>query len=506
MTTATLNHVRPIMHTTSAVRFGAGVVFSLMSTALLVLAFPPYNVWPLAFFAFVPAFIAEYHFLPRRWSGLGSAVSVGGWLAIFLTAAFGGGKYVWMFLGIAMLVGLFGILSLPAIRKFHERTRFRWFILQGALDYAGLEMIRSFIPPINTHAFMAQTMYSQRWLVLPISIFSIYGLTLVLMLVNFALAQGALMYLDNKWHMDERPEMDKQSVARWMATAAVVFALWAGIGLVTLAGAPSDASTIRVSAVQHGFAKAGHMDLLETQTQRLQILSEQTRIAAGQGAQLVLWPELGLGFDPQVEHTAELKALAAETDTYILIGYGVGRDASKWRNEAVMLTPSGEFLAVYGKTHATSPTEPPIITSGTFPVYDTVLGPLATLICNDINYTDVSRILTRNGARLITMPALEARSVPGWEQRSQVILRAVENRVSFVKVDSAGLGMIVDPYGRIVAQKTSTEPYALVADVPLGAGDTLYSKYLGDWIGWVALAGMVIFSVAINKKQKGVSK
>jgi len=431
---------------------------------------------------------------------------VGGWLAIFLTAAFGGGKYTWMFLAIAMLVGLFGILALPAVRKFHERTQFRWFILQGALDYAGLEMIRSFIPPINTHAFMAQTMYSQPWMVLPISIFSIFGLTFVLMLVNFGMAQGALLVLDRKWHLDDRPEMDGRSATRWMTTAAVVFAVWAGIGLVTLAGAPSDASTIRVAAVQHGFTKAGHMDLLETQAQRLQILSEQTRIAAGQGAQLVVWPELGLGFDPQVEHTAELKSLAMETNTYILIGHGVGRDASKWRNEAVMLTPFGEFLAVYGKTHATSPTEPPIITSGTFPVYDTSLGPLATLICNDINYTDVSRTLTRNGARLIAMPALEATSVPGWEQRSQVVLRAVENRVAFVKADSAGLGMIVDPYGRIVAQKTSTEPYALVADVPLGTGNTLYAKFLGDWMSWVGLAGVVFFNVAINKKQKGASK
>jgi apolipoprotein N-acyltransferase len=87
-----------------------------------------------------------------------------------------------------------------------------------------------------------------------------------------------------------------------------------------------------------------------------------------------------------------------------------------------------------------------------------------------------------------------------------VILRAVENRVAFVKADSAGLGMIVDPYGRIVAQKTSTEPYALVADVPLGTGDTLYSKYLGDWMGWVGLAGVVVFNVAFNKKQKGASK
>jgi apolipoprotein N-acyltransferase len=505
MTTATLHHVRPIIHTTNVVRFGIGIALSLISAALLIFTFAPYGIWQLAFFAFVPAF-AEYHFLPRRWSGLGSAISVGGWLAVFLSAAFGGNKYTWIFWMIAMLVGLFGLLTLPKVRKFHEQTGFRWFIFQGALDYAGLEMIRSFIPPINTHAFMAQTMYSQPWMVLPISIFSIYGLTLVLMLVNFALGQSALLYLDRKWHLDERPEMVRRSATRWMTTTAIIFAVWVGIGLITLAGTPTNPSAIRVAAVQHGFVKAGHLDTLESQTQRLQILSEQTRIAAGHGARLVLWPELGLGFDPQVEHTAEIKALAMETKTYILIGYGVGRDASKWRNEAVMLTPSGEFLDVYGKNHATSPTEPPIITSGTFPVYDTALGPLATLICNDINYTDVSRTLTRNGARLITMPALEATSIPGWEQRSQVILRAIENRVAFVKVDSAGLAMIVDPFGRIVAQKNSTEPYALVADVSLGTGDTFYSKYLGDWMGWVGLAGLVAFNVAINKKQKGVSK
>lgn len=505
MSTTTLNHIRPITHTSNVVRFGVGITFSLVSTALLVFTFPPYNIWPMAFFAFVPALVAEYHFLPRRWSGLGSAISVGGWLAIFLTAAFGGGKYVGMFLGIAMLVGLFGILSLPGLRKFHERTQFRWFILQGALDYAGLEMIRSFIPPINTHAFMAQTMYSQPWMVLPISIFSIYGLTLVLMLVNFTLGQAALIYLDRKWPLDDRLEIEKRSATRWMTTAAVIFIAWAGIGLITLAGSPKDSTTIRVGAVQHGFSRAGHMDP-GTQTQRLQILSEQTRNAAGQGARLVLWPELGLGFDPQEEHTAELKALAAETNTYILIGYGVGQDPHNWRNEAVMLTPSGEFLAVYGKTHATSPTEPPIVSSGTFPVYQTLLGPLATLICNDINYTDVSRTLTRNGARLITMPALEGIDVAGWEQKSQVILRSVENRVAFIKVDTAGLGMIVDPFGRIIAQKNSTEPYALVADVPLGTGNTPYTKFLGDWMGWICLAGLVIFNVAINKKQTGASK
>lgn len=505
MTVATLYQAKPVTQTSIALRFGVGIAFSLVSTALLVFSFQPYTIWPLAFFAFVPAFVAEYYFLPRRWAGLGSAISVGGWLAIFLTSAFGGGKYVWIFLVIAMMVGLFGIISLPAVRKFHERTQFRWFILHGALDYAGLEMIRSFIPPLNTHAFMAQTMYTQPWMLLPVSIFSIYGLTLVLMLVNFALAQGILLVLNRRWPLDDRPEMDVTAIKRWLTITAVTLVVWAGIGLFILAGAPKNPPTIRVAAVQHGFTKAGHLDP-ETQTQRLQILFEQTRRAADQGARLVLWPELGLGFDPKVEHTAELQALAKETQAYILIGYGVGQDAANWRNEAVLLAPSGEFLAVYGKNHATSPTEPPIVTSGVYPVYSTSLGPLGTLICNDINFTDVSRILTRNGARLITMPALEGTAVAGWEQRSQVVLRAVENRVAFIKVDSAGIGMIVDPYGRIIAQKNSTEPYALVADVPPGAGDALYTKFLGDWMGWVGLSGLVIFNVAINKKSKGGSK
>jgi apolipoprotein N-acyltransferase len=53
------------------------------------------------------------------------------------------------------------------------------------------------------------------------------------------------------------------------------------------------------------------------------VAAEQTRAAAVQGAKLIVWPELGFGFDLQLEHTANLKALAAETDAYLLIGYGI---------------------------------------------------------------------------------------------------------------------------------------------------------------------------------------
>jgi apolipoprotein N-acyltransferase len=197
-----------------------------------------------------------------------------------------------------------------------------------------------------------------------------------------------------------------------------------------------------------------------------------------------------------VEYTAELKALAAEVNAYLLIGYGVNDDPRGWRNEMVMLTPGEQFLDVYGKNHNTSPGEPPIITAGVYPVYDTSLGKLATLICNDVHFTDTSRLLANKGAQLIAVPTLE---IPGIaiEQVAQSVLRAVENRVAVVKADVAYAAAIVDPYGRVLALRDGSPDgaaFALVSDVPLGSSKTLYSG-VGDWVGWLFLAGFVFFVV-----------
>jgi apolipoprotein N-acyltransferase len=157
---------------------------------------------------------------------------------------------------------------------------------------------------------------------------------------------------------------------------------------------------------------------------------------------------------------------------------------------------------VYGKNFASSPGEPRIITSGTYPVYETELGNLATIICNDVNFTVTTRTLAKNGARLIAVPTFEPFAPGlGWEQRTQAVLRAVENHVSIVKAESAGISMIVDPFGRIVAQANlpAGVANALVADVPLGTGATLYTRFLGNWMGWVSLAGFIVFSVVINR-------
>lgn len=507
MASTTAVQTKSITQVTGLARVTLAVALGLLSAVMLIFAFQPYHIWPLAFISIVPMVIAAHRVMPRRWAGLPMAIGMGVWLAVLLTAIFGFSLNAWFFLAIALLVALINLIGEPGTRLFHERTNYRWFVLQGAVNLVGIEMIRSFIPAISTHVFMVQTVAKVPWLIQPISIFSMYGMSLVIMLVNYALAGAALAWIDHKWQSLSAMTYPFRLSTRWLVVVGVVLTVWCAIGIITLAAAPAGASTLRVAAIQPGYIKPGHQDP-ENQEARLQVLAEQTRAAAAQGAKLMVWPELALGFDPQVEHTAELRALAAETDAYLLIGYGVADDPRGWRNEAVMLAPDGAFLPVYGKNFG-SVGEGQIATAGVYPVYDTPLGRIGTIICNDVNFTAPVRTLANNGAQLVTIPTLEG-AMPGfhWEMPIQGVLRGVENRVATIKADTAYSALIADPYGRILASRDGApdgEAFALVADVPLGTGSTIYNR-LGDWVGWLSLAGLMFFTVLQIVKNRGTRK
>jgi len=170
-------------------------------------------------------------------------------------------------------------------------------------------------------------------------------------------------------------------------------------------------------------------------------------------------------------------------------------------------TPAGEFLPISGKSHI-PPGEASDPDGGAYPVYDTSLGQFGAIICHDANFTNSSRILANKGAQLIAIPTLEV-YIPGFEKMFyvQTLFRAVENRVPTIKADIAYSSAIIDAYGRVVAKRSGApegQAFALVEDVALGASNTLYSR-LGDWTGWLSLAGMILFMVypeVLKKQQK----
>ena len=500
----TLAHAQPQTKVAghTAVRFALGITLSALSGWLFLLAFPPYGLWFLAWFGFVPALLAQYRVLPAKWTSLASAIFSAVWLGPFLARLFGPdlGPF-FQYLGIWIAILNFFIAK---DRRFHELTRYRWFIVQGVFAWVGFEMVRAtFIPLVATSAFVGYTQSPQPWLIQPVSIFSVYGLNLIIILCNYVLAQYAMVWIDRKWTVADVVAVDANSTRRWLIGAAATLAVWIGLSLILLNSAV-DTPKVRVASLRPNFPLPAFQDKVNTSQVRFDVFAEQAREAAAQGAKILYTPEMMFNFDPQKKFTKEFQTVAKETDAYIFITYNVAQEGEPWRNEAVLLTPQGQFLAVYGKNHAFG--EPLSAMRGVFPVYDTPLGRLATLICHDANYTDITRKLVANGAQIIAAPIREFGGF-GEQYWTNALFRGLENRTAVVVSGVSTISAIINPDGSLVA--LATEPtgsrLTLVGDVNLGSGPTLYTS-LGDILGWVALAGFIFFMVFQSVTEKGSRK
>jgi apolipoprotein N-acyltransferase len=162
----------------------------------------------------------------------------------------------------------------------------------------------------------------------------------------------------------------------------------------------------------------------------------------------------------------------------------------------MVLTPQGDFLEPYGKDHPVVWMGETSLTGGTYPVNDTALGKVATIICYDLNFTDTARKMAANGAQVLAVPSHDW---PGLapKQYTTLVLRAVENRVTLIKADGMYDSAIIDSAGRIVSSGASTTATrnTLLADVPLGRANALAIGW-GDWVGWLCIAATAAFAIA----------
>jgi apolipoprotein N-acyltransferase len=467
-----------------------GLLLAAGSAATLTLAFPPFNLGLLIWIGFVPMSVAQYRVLPARISSLAPAITISGWLGALLVPAFGGKSWEMTVLPLAIFALV--VVTDRKKREFHEGTAYRWFVLEGVVAWVGLEMVRSFVPAIGTWAFVGYALWDHPWLIQPLSIVGIYGLDLLIMLCNYALAQSIFSLIDRQWRRDEMPTINMQATRRWLATGGILLGSWVGCSLILYSARPGTTTTVHVAAIQPDLPRAAHRDTVTPAEERLALLAEGTRRASAEGAQLAVWPEMGLGFDPLVHYTEELRSLAAQMDTYLVIGYVV-EDESGFRNEATVLSPSGEFLGIYGKTHPMIASgEPKTVSAGTYPVYHTSLGRLGTMICFDASFTDVARRLGRQGAELIANPSLFGPSIAAMPH-TMAVFRAIENRSAIVMADVAYNSAVIDPHGRVLTSSISREgqEQVLTAEVPLYGGTTVYA-IAGDWLGWLSLVGWLM--------------
>jgi apolipoprotein N-acyltransferase len=387
-----------VPHTSSLVRRAGRLAFGLALAGLSALlgtwAFPPYGAWPLIFVAWVPMLVAQHWILPRRWAWVAVGIGIGGYYAGYLRGVIDP-SFAWWVLCIPIVVVVAAGLGAIRDRPRQEATGYVHFVLGFPLLWTAAEFLRGFAPGSGTQGYVAYALFREPWLLQPVSVLGINVLNLLILVVNWTIGLGVLACLQRR-----RPRTPKPFSGRVVAVSGLLCALaggtWLGASLLMF---QPDPAKVVVAAMQPGIHTPGAIDLSRDVA--------QTRVAASEGARLVVWQEGTLGADPH--HTpigAELSQLARQSHVYLVVGYRFVT-ARGQHNDATVISPSGTYLGVYGKQHPALmfADDQTSVDAGTMPVYQTPFGRVATMICFDADYTDTARSAARHGAQILAVPS-----------------------------------------------------------------------------------------------------
>ncbi len=226
------------------------------------------------------------------------------------------------------------------------------------------------------------------------------------------------------------------------------------------------------------------------------------REAAAMGAAYVQTPEMtGL---IQKNRAALLEAIFAEEDDPIVataaslaselgIWLHVGstpidRGDGKVANRAFLFGPGGRKLVSYDKIHmfdvdldnGESWRESAIYEPGDRAITIDIEGArLGLAICYDVRFPDIFRRQALSGAEILTVPAAFTRQTGEAHWHILLRARAIENGAFVIAAaqggphadgrETYGHSLVIDPWGRILAEKDDDEPGVIVADLDIGA-------------------------------------
>ncbi|HET6873553.1 MAG TPA: nitrilase-related carbon-nitrogen hydrolase [Acidimicrobiales bacterium] len=462
-------------------RLGLGLGLAGLSAVLAGACQPPYGWWCLVAVAWVPMLVAQHQVLPRRFSALAPGVGIGGYYAWYLYGTVDASFARWM-LAIPIVVAVAVVLGNLGERASAEATGYRRMVVGFPLVWTAAEFLRGFAPGIGTQGYLAYALFREPRLIQPVSIFGIHVLNLLILMVNWAVALGVVAALRRRSRPGP-PAIPARVVRRWGVGLAATAAGWV---LASAAIYQRPVPTVAVAAIQPGTHAQDGVELARSVT--------QSRRAAASGARIIVWREKALAGDPRVKPAgAVLNGLARQTGAYLVVGYQVVTPRGQ-RNEAAVISPDGRFLGVYGKQHPAImfADDQTSLTAGGMPIYRTPYGRLSTIICFDLDYTDTARQAARRGAQILAVPSWDP---PGDATKHYALLvfRAIENRLSVIKAESAYDSAIIDPYRNIVADVVTPggSSATLEASVAAGSGHTPLTVF-GDLWGWLVVAAAAI--------------
>jgi 5-aminopentanamidase len=223
--------------------------------------------------------------------------------------------------------------------------------------------------------------------------------------------------------------------------------------------------------------------------ENLDKILQYTRTAAGNGANLIAFPECALcGYlffsreeaIPYMERVPgpaidEIARCCKETSVYVVTGL-LEIDGKNCFNTAVLIGPQG-LIGKYRKIHLPFLGIDRYLDHGNrpFQVYQTPIGNIGIFICYDCNIPESARVMALQKADILVLPT---NWPAGREKVPSLILptRAYENRVFIMAADRVGrerdagflgLSKIVDTLGNTLAQASPDKEEIIYAEIDL---------------------------------------
>jgi deaminated glutathione amidase len=227
-------------------------------------------------------------------------------------------------------------------------------------------------------------------------------------------------------------------------------------------------------------------------------LEKLVREAASQGATYIQTPEMtgAMVRDKEARNAlfttedrdvivAASARLAAELGIHLHIGStAILRADGKLANRALLFGPDGKIITAYDKIHMfdvdldngeswreSSAYEP----GREGVVADLPFAKLGFAICYDLRFPQLFRAEALAGAEVLTVPAAFTRQTGEAHWHVLLRARAIENGAFVIAAAQGGLhedgretyghSLIVDPWGRVLAEAAHDEPAVIVAEI-----------------------------------------
>ncbi len=506
------------------------LALSIITSLLLILSFPNFSFWFLAWIALLPLLIVIYEAQPK-------ASFFFGWFAG--TIFFLGLIYWLLFLypfvnllailawaGVAIFEGLFmGIFALGAsiIRKNYVGWG-RLFTIPAW--WVGVEFVRS----VGWWSFSWGTLgYSQlpfHLLIQIAAITGVYGISFIIVMINVSLIEVLM----------STTEKIKSSFAYLGVALIILFEILGGGFIALSSSARSKDTGNKTQANFHLVLVQGNISQEEKWDPSKEdyikdIYYNLAKKAGNYEPYLVIFPESATPsfLLRDISYLNKLRSLAKKFNYYLVVGSLHLDSSSRQFNSAILISPEGKVLKKYDKLHLVlfgehvpfqfigdifrrfeklSWVGESITPGNDYTVFSTSAGRFSTVICFESADPGLCRQMARRGAQLLTVITNDAwfgKSAAASQHLQISAFRAIENNIYLAQVANTGISAIVSPQGQILKKTSLFKRQLLRGNISFRKPNTLYLKW-GDIFSYLCLLLVVgcFLSILLNKPRRRI--